>query len=107
MEFRIALLFAGAVCAFAAIFCAQSTFENPKDRKFFGIPIGIIGILGYVCMAVVLNYNMLMVYYALVFITALITILLIVKSIRLRSACPACVACWVINIALIWNAYTS
>jgi uncharacterized membrane protein len=103
---KLLLTFTGTVFAIAAIFCAQVTFYEPKDRKFFGIPIGLIGAIGYAVTGIASILN-LYVYYPLVVIILVVTLLLIFKSIRLRRTCMFCVACWIINVCICGEAYVS
>jgi uncharacterized membrane protein len=90
----------GIFFAIGAIFCSMATFNDPKDRSIFGIPIAVFGILGYASMAIAVNFNI-VIFYILISATAMATVLLVRKSLKLGKLCPYCVACWGINISLI------
>lgn len=97
---QVSVLVIGIFFSAFAILCAMATFENPADRSFFGIPIGLIGVIGYIFMLFIRLLDKTTLFKILVALTGVITILLVVKSFTLGTACMFCVACWILNIFL-------
>lgn len=94
----IALSLGSALCLYG---CLRGKVD-PESVKIFGIPIFLIGILGYVLIIITTLFDGFQVInLALIVIAALFVPFLLYKSISIRLFCPFCVAAWITNVYLL------
>lgn len=97
----LALALFGCVLSVATLTCVPAHLENTQDGKLFGvIPWGVISLVGYLLIVVASQYSV-GVTYALIGITALTTVWLVVKAVKIRLTCPICPMIWIVNAVLV------
>jgi uncharacterized membrane protein len=83
--------------------CKNNCMSSTPDTSLWGIPIPVIGIVGYFLLAVTTGIP-----YAtqtLAILAGIVTIILMVKAYRIKRFCPVCITNWIINFAILGLAF--
>ncbi|HBU06555.1 MAG TPA: hypothetical protein DEB09_00550 [Candidatus Magasanikbacteria bacterium] len=99
----------GFITALFADACSMIHAKQSVDTIFLGVPMFLIGVLGYALIFVTAYVTLIMesskffavVNHGLVVFTGLFTIFLIWKAVHVEMLCPACIICWILNIILV------
>ena len=102
--FAIGIL--GILFSIASHGCALSNARQKSDVLILGVPIALIGVVGYILIVasafLSLQYEwMAAANHLLVAGTTLFTSYLITRSIRTRMFCSLCLGVWMINASLV------
>ena len=97
--FGLSLL--GIFATFVGIPCVGGHLKTEADRKLFMVPLMIIGVVGYLLIALTTFFSFATVNHILVYSSGLFTIYLMVKAYQIKFGCPVCFAIWILNAAMV------
>lgn len=89
----------GTIVSLLSPMCTLIEVEM-KDSRFVGIPLFIVGLVGYGM--ILLSTSSQPAMWVVMPLLAAFTIYLIVKAMKLRLLCTLCIAAWIINFSIVY-----
>jgi len=109
--FGISLSFLAGACTLNYY---QNNYSTYSDISFFKVPLGLIGVVGYLFILLTAWFSQKRikvfgrmifpaVNYSLILFTFFFTVFLVIKAFKVNIFCPFCILIWVLNMAIFFK----